>query len=278
MAILKSPYQFGAPEFDADNAIRCLNQQIEKAERMLASRPIAENDTSQWDILTDNYLQKAFGKFSSNVTSVMQVGKYEIIPMNADEEWREGKLAKTLQTKVSKLRGLVELLQTKNQLEGTETPSDRKPPIHIDSIFLVHGHDNGLLHEVARFLEMLKQKVIVLREQPSSGRTIIEKFVDYSTVGYAIVLLTPDDRGGIASATYETQQVRARQNVVFELGYFIGKLGRNRVTALHLADVEIPSDYSGVAFVMIDDRGAWRLELAKELKAAGFNIDMNLAL
>ena len=204
MAILKSPYQFDEPEFDAANAIRFLNQQIEKAERMLASRPIAENDTSQWDILTDNYLQKAFGKFSSNVTSVMQVGKYEIIPMNADEEWREDKLAKTLQTKVSKLRGLVELLQTKGQLEGTETPSDRKPPTHIDSIFLVHGHDNGLLHEVARFLEMLKQKVIVLREQPSSGRTIIEKFVDYSNVGYAIVLLTPDDRGGIAAAAYET--------------------------------------------------------------------------
>ncbi|MEK7778875.1 MAG: TIR domain-containing protein [Pseudomonadota bacterium] len=66
--------------------------------------------------------------------------------------------------------------------------------------------------------------------------------------------------------------------MILELGYFLGKLSRNRVTALHMGDVEIPSDYSGVAFVVVDDCGAWRLELARELKASGIDIDMNLVL
>jgi len=143
---------------------------------------------------------------------------------------------------------------------------------------LVHGHDEAVLHETARFLEKLAQDIVILREQPHSGRTIIEKFEDYSDVGFAIVLLTPDDRAGIASAAYEEQKPRARQNVIFELGYFIGRLGRNRVCALYRPGGEIPSDYSGVLYVELDERGGWRLELAKEMKAAGLPIDMNKAL
>ena len=144
------------------------------------------------------------------------------------------------------------------------------------AIFLVHGHDNSVLHETARFLEKLKQEIVILREQPNEGRTIIEKFVDYSEVGFAIVLLTPDDRGGTLDCPYEKQQMRARQNVIMELGYFLGKLGRERVAALYKSGVEIPSDYQGVLFTEIDSGDGWKFQLAKELKAAGYNIDMNL--
>ena len=101
----------------------------------------------------------------------------------------------------------------------------------------------------ARFIEKLGLELIVLHEQPNKGRTIIEKFQDYSNVSYAVVLLTPDDRGGVASSKLEEQQPRARQNVIFELGYFIGKLSRKRVCALYIDGVEIPSDYSGVLFI-----------------------------
>jgi len=120
--------------------------------------------------------------------------------------------------------------------------------------------------------------VIILREQPNKGRTLIEKFEDYADVGFAIVLLTPDDKGGPKNCGASDLKPRARQNVVFELGYFIGRLGRNRVCALYLEGVEIPSDYSGVVYTKMDPSGAWRLEIAKELKAAGFSVDMNLAL
>jgi predicted nucleotide-binding protein len=144
-------------------------------------------------------------------------------------------------------------------------------------VFLVHGHDEAALHEVARFLEQLDQQVIVLREQPNKGRTIIEKFEDYTDVGFAIVLLTPDDKGG-SVALGDSQRLRARQNVILELGYFLGRLGRSRVCALYVEGVEIPSDYSGVLYVKLDGDGGWRLSLAKELKAAGLPVDMNKAL
>jgi len=277
MAKMKPPVQIVSPQISAIDGIKLPMQQVEKAEALFLSRTIAADDVSQWDLLIRNFIEKAFGQFSPNVASVTQVGKSGSFPMNADEDWWENHRAKTLQTKVSKLRGLVELLQTEAQLVGHEALPDPGPMAHAHRIFLVHGHNGGLLHEVARFLEKLHQEVIVLREQPSSGRTIIEKFVDYADVGYAVVLLTPDDRGGTVTTNFDSQRPRARQNVIFELGYFLGKLVRNRVTALYRADVEITSDYSGVAFVAVDDRGAWRLELAKELKAAGFNIDMNLA-
>jgi predicted nucleotide-binding protein len=142
----------------------------------------------------------------------------------------------------------------------------------------VHGHDDAALHQVARFLERLRLDAIVLREQPNQGRTIIEKFEDYSDVRFAVVLLTPDDRGGPALATSDTHQPRARQNVILELGYFLGRLGRDHVCALYSHGVEIPSDCSGVLYVALDSAGGWRLALAKELQAARLSVDMNRAL
>lgn len=270
--------RLGAPEISPQDGIRLLNQQIHRADELLKSRPIEADAVSSWDLLTKNFLSKAFGSFSPNISAVVDIGRYGGFPMNAGSDWWENHYAKSLQSKASRLRGLVELLETEMMLAGNVPVSDVPVTQISRRVFLVHGHHNGLLHEVARYLEKLKLEPVVLREQPSSGRTIIEKFVDYSDVGYAVVLLTPDDRGGLVKESYEKQRPRARQNVVLELGYFLGKLSRNRVTALHTGDVEIPSDYSGVAFVALDDGGAWRLELARELKASGLDIDMNLAL
>lgn len=286
MATRKTPAKptVGAPEIAPEDGIRLLNQQIERAEELLANRPIKSDALSAWELLTKNFLTKAFGNFSPNVSAVVDIGKYGSFPMNAGPDWWENHNAKSLQSKICRLRGLVELLETELTLNGNslQPQAPQLPPEapHTPSrrVFLVHGHNDGLLHEVARYLEKLQLQPIVLREQPSSGRTIIEKFVDFADVSYAVVLLTPDDRGGTVKATFEEQRPRARQNVILELGYFLGKLSRNRVTALHMGGVEIPSDYSGVAFVAVDDRGAWRLELARELKASGIDIDMNLAL
>lgn len=146
-----------------------------------------------------------------------------------------------------------------------------------NDVFVVHGRDEAAKEAVARFIEKLALRAIILHERPNAGRTIMEKFEDYSDVGFAVVLLTPDDVGAPQDRRNEVKP-RARQNVIFELGYFVGKLGRNRVCALYKEDVEIPSDYHGVLYVPMDSGGAWRMGLAREIKHAGIEIDLDDAL
>lgn len=120
----------------------------------------------------------------------------------------------------------------------------------------------------------MELKPVVLHEQPNEGRTIIEKFEDYTDVRFAVVLLTPDDVGGLQDNAGDTKP-RARQNVIFEFGYFIGKLGRERVCALVKGNVEKPSDYDGVLYIQLDDSEGWKMRLVRELKSAGYDIDAN---
>lgn len=140
-------------------------------------------------------------------------------------------------------------------------------------IFIVHGHDVAARESVARFIEKIGLEVVILHEQANQGRTIIEKVEANSDVGFAVVLLTPDDEG--RSLGHGELEPRARQNVLLELGYFIARLGRSNVCALKKGHVEIPSDFAGVVWTTMDENGAWRTELAKELKAAGYQIDWN---
>jgi predicted nucleotide-binding protein len=123
-------------------------------------------------------------------------------------------------------------------------------------------------------LEKLDLNPIILHEQPDRGRTIIQKFEDYSDVGFAVILLTPDDIGYKKNKPEEGKQ-RARQNVIFELGYFIGKLGHENVCALYKEGVELPSDIQGRLYVPMDSAEGWHLKLSREIKDAGIEIDLN---
>ena len=254
-----------------------MRKHLENGEALLARGGISSDDHSTWVMLARNYLEKAFGQNSPNVTTVTSAGRYGAFPMDAGEEWWQSHRAETLQSQVKKIQGLIELLTTEVDLQHGHVVAAPEAK-HGHKIFLVHGHDELALQQTARFLEKLHQEVVVLREQPNQGRTIVEKFEEYADVGFAIVLLTADDRGGSKASDLTTLHYRARQNVVFELGYFNGRLGRSRVCALYQPGVEIPSDYAGVLYVELDDRGAWRLQLAKELRAAGLSVDMNDAL
>jgi predicted nucleotide-binding protein len=212
----------------------------------------------------------------------MGVGQWDFAFGGGNETEWENARAEKLRTRLEILGGLIDLLDSQASLAATGSVSSAQlssDQAQIgNTVFLVHGHDEAIIHETARLLERFDLKVIILHEQPNSGRTIIEKFVDYSDVGFAVVLLTGDDRGGVKSTGFDEQKLRARQNVILELGFFLGKLGRNRVCALHQEDVEIPSDYNGVLFLPLDRAGAWRLALARELKAAGLDIDLNKAV
>jgi predicted nucleotide-binding protein len=142
------------------------------------------------------------------------------------------------------------------------------------AVFVVHGHDNEGKLEVIRLLERLNLKPIVLHEQPSRGKTIVEKIEYYSDVAFAVVILSPDDVGALATNSGKLNP-RARQNVILELGYMVARLGRDRVCALVKGGVEIPSDFDGVVYVAMDPNVAWQLELGRELKAAGISVDLN---
>ena len=142
-----------------------------------------------------------------------------------------------------------------------------------NKVFVVHGHDTGARESVARFLESIDLEPVILLEQPNSGQTIIEKFEAHAaTVSFAVILLTPDDLGGVEGSV---QAERARQNVIYELGYFTGKLGRGRACLLRKGSVDMPSDLAGVVYTDLDTADGWKLKLIKELNAAGFNVDAN---
>jgi predicted nucleotide-binding protein len=144
-------------------------------------------------------------------------------------------------------------------------------------IFLVHGHDKMAFEATARFIEKLDLDAVVLHEQPNVGQTIIEKVETCSEVSFAVVLLTPDDVGA-KKGNEDQLRPRARQNVILELGYFLARLGRNRVAALVRGELEKPSDYDGVVYISMDEAGAWKMLLAREIKAAGLNVDLNDAM
>jgi len=145
-----------------------------------------------------------------------------------------------------------------------------------NQIFIVHGHDNEMKETVARVLTNIGLEPIILHEQANLGRTIIEKFESCSeNVSFAVVLLSPDDFGYKKDQPPESAMLRARQNVILELGYFMGKLGRKNVVALNKGgtDFEVPSDILGILYISFDPYNGWKLALAKELETAGYEID-----
>ena len=152
------------------------------------------------------------------------------------------------------------------------TPDNPQAPMDKSKVFIVHGHDDAAREAVARFVENLGFKAIILSEQASSGNTIIEKIEANSNVGFGIVLYTPCDKCESKEEPGQ-QKPRARQNVVFEHGYLMAKIGRKNVCALVKGDVETPSDISGVVYIKMDEAGAWKYAVADEMEACGYEVD-----
>jgi predicted nucleotide-binding protein len=199
--------------------------------------------------------------------------------MESDGE-RQRKFAEGIPQTVTILGGLISRLEEKREDLAPEPPTaipSIAPLPGTRRVFVVHGRDELAKVAVARFLTKLDLEPIILHEQPNQGRTVIEKFEGNADVDFAVVLLTPDDTGQLADGSEEPEP-RARQNVIFELGYFVGRLGRSRVCALHKGGIAILSDYDGVLYVSMDDPQGWKLLIAREIKAAGIDVDLNRAL
>lgn len=189
------------------------------------------------------------------------------------------KIATELQGMVAQVfvpfgRDFIDYVKEQTGVAELTTISETAPST-ARKVFVVHGHNEAAKEKMARFLSDLDFEPIILHEQASGNKTVIEKIEAHSDVGFAVVLLTPDDFGGAEGGE---QQPRARQNVILELGYFVGKLGRSRVAVFRQGDVEVPSDFGGVVYIPLDGAGAWKQALGKELREAGFELDWNVIM
>lgn len=258
---------------DYRTAIALVQRSLEEGRILQAKPELFTDDLLQWKLVARNYLRRIYGEHSSEESDVFQDKVARVSHTNPSPNQLQREMDRELAMNIAGLEAQMRTLRTYEALE----PKDRRGSSDVvgNRIFLVHGHDMAVLHEVARFLGRMELEVTVLQEEPNRGQTIIEKFEHYGDVGFAVVLLTDDDLGKATGDSKLSLRPRARQNVIFELGYFIGRLGRAKVCALYQDGVELPSDYSGVLYIRIDREGGWKLKLCKELDAAGFEIDLN---
>lgn len=188
------------------------------------------------------------------------------------DEYITGEFGYVKKERFRKAETILRFPNIKTTTTNSEKKIDTTIPKPNSKVFIVHGHDDAATSETARFIEQLKLIPIILREQPSGGNTIIEKIEENSDVGFGIVLYTECDLGTVKTDP-ENLKNRARQNVVFEHGFLIGKIGRKNVRALVKGNVETPNDISGVVYIKMEN--GWKMELFKELKSSGFDIDAN---
>lgn len=270
-----------------DDASEKITKRIEIGDELLAKQirswddlEIAQKESYRWTDYNGELLKRLFTnetlseEYEGSSRFLMAfVGGEPSLSEDTDDLYR------SVKRQLNSLRSILERLEL---FPVAASVASLLPAPHVheqtgQKVFLVHGHDEGARETVARFLERLGLEAIILHEHASGNRTIIEKIEHYSDVGFAVVLLTPDDVGTVANETNSLNR-RARQNVILELGYFIGKLGRSNVCALKKGEVELPSDFLGVVYIPLDEGSGWKLQVAKELRAARFEIDMNDAL
>lgn len=238
-------------------------------------------DFRKWNDYNSEYLKQVFNNENSDYKLVYDnvndwVGGFFGGPSTHQERYQ--RLREKISNKIDNLEKLVEKVDLLKS-ELSESPVIKEIVFSvkdINNIFIVHGHNKAVQQSVARVIEKLELNPIILNELANNGKTIIEKFEKHSEVGFAIILMTDDDDGK-AKAEIDLKN-RARQNVILELGYFIGKLGRERVLPLYSEGVELPSDIHGLLYTQLDKAETWKFAIVKELKAVGYNVDANKLL
>jgi|GEM_PF-359035 len=243
---------------------------------------------NQWRDYTAEIFKQAFDIPNNEYHSGF-VNKGQAIIIMGNEDWMK-KYHNEIKDKISYIETFIQKLPLiPSSIERKDETQERKSEkIDKKKIFIVHGHNDTLKTKVARVVEQMGLKAIILHEQEDYGKTVIEKFEDnVEDIGFAIVLLTADDtavsRGDLEKekthkgfkATYRD---RARQNVIFEMGFFVGKLGRARVFELQEEGIEEPSDLKGIIYTSADKEDMWRFKLAKRLKAVGYEVNTDCLL
>jgi predicted nucleotide-binding protein len=250
------------------------NRQIQTREQLEE----AKKNNADWNSYNSELLKQSFNNEYNEYKKLYDDVNfyYGLVGGRTQNELLEFK--EKLQNKLTNLNQLLaksDLMKSQVADQNqTTTVITQGGTLNSNNIFIVHGQNNEIKVNVARTLEKLGLNPIILHEQANAGKTIIEKFETHSDVGFAIILMTDDDFGKAKNET-DNFNSRARQNVILEMGYFIGRLGRERVCPLFMKGVELPSDLYGLLYIEIDSSEHWKIKIAKELKAAGYNIDVN---
>jgi len=218
-------------------------------------------------------IRKIFGDSSTYLTDLKSISFHPGIYFSGmdksiyDESWSKGQ---------SKMLNLFKTIEEDLTLDSKKIIKKDKTKLS-DKIFIVHGHDEEMKQAAARTVEKIGLVPIILHEQLNKGRTIIEKFENYADVNFALILLSPDDIAYPKSKSPKDKRFRARQNVIFELGFFVGKLERKHVFILFREEenFEIPSDYLNICYTPYDNNVQWRFDLIGELNSCGYNVDAN---
>ena len=274
-----------------EEARQQIEAQIEKGQQ-LHVRQIDSNDelegaraeSKKWSDYNKTLLLRLFDNTSiaeydyTNFDDFPGFISYKPIPLSEEL----GYYQKGMDSSINSLEGLRDRLElyaepseTSQHTSGNKEVSDTPQPIVGEEVFIVHGHDDEAKETVARFVENFGIEATILHEQANRGQTIPEKFEEHaSEAGFTIILLTPDDVGASKDES-DKLKPRARQNVVLELGYFWGRLGRGRVCVLHKGGVELPSDMQGLLYVPMNNPDEWKLPLAREMKQAELPVDLN---
>ncbi len=245
---------------------------IKEADMLIEKQVDSDSPEFQaWEMKVERYLIQRYGEKSIEVKKYRGVSfSVDVyLPSTPDTAFIEA-CCKGIRTVKLFLGDLLE--ETKGKEDSKLCDALNKTTC-FDRVFIVHGHNEMLKVSVARLLEKQNIKAIILNEQVNQGKTIIEKFEKYSDVSSAICLFTSDDLG--KEQKESSYKKRARQNVVFETGFFIGRLGRDKVIILADRDVEMPSDMQGIVY---SDTNLWEIEVLKELHSIGYNIDLNKIL
>jgi len=271
------------------DAIELLNKTLKELNEFSAYD--GENDITDfklWEKRTDRNLKKIFGENSSYVESFAYI-IFEYIPSNYDFGYSNSDFVSTFinarKEAVIVIRSAIEEIEDTWEENISKTyQTSRTDNVKITivnnkintaktKVFIVHGHDELAISQVSEIIRKLKLEPIVLKDQVSRSSTVIEKIeANTNDIGFGVVLYTECDIGG---KDKDSLKSRARQNVVLEHGYLMAKIGRENTFALVKGKVETPGDISGVVYTQMDDHKAWSFTLAKELKASGFDIDLN---
>lgn len=240
---------------------------------LIAKRVMAESpEFESWHSRAERFLVNHFGRDNYEATDFSNTLFMPMVYAPGADDIR----IKACCDGLKKTKDVFKDYLTEIKEEMLKKDEESEKTAHADlnhqnnKVFVVHGHDEALKEKVARLLEKQGLEAIILSEQANKGKTIIEKFEENSDVGAAICLFTGDDIGKEKSEAVEKQ--RARQNVVYEAGYFMGKLGRERVIILVDEGVELPSDLQGVVYT---DSESWKTEVLQELQSIGYEIDFN---